>query len=255
RARGDDPLLLAAQRRAAAGSGERLSAGGLPGAACRAAGGEPPATGGVARTRRRRQAHPGGVRRHDAAPRASHRSRESRSSNDRASARRDCDAAAAAGPLAPERDVRARRAARAQLSSFATRDAARARGTRPHAIRSGRRGAFPPRPAHGLVHSFLLAVEPARARRTACAMSTYPQRIVCLTEETTETLYRLGEQDRIVGISGFTVRPARARKEKPRVCAFTSAKIDRIIALEPDLVLGFSDLQAGIAADLIRAGI
>jgi iron complex transport system substrate-binding protein len=83
----------------------------------------------------------------------------------------------------------------------------------------------------------------------------YPQRIVCLTEETTETLYLLGEDSRIVGISGFTVRPARARKEKPRVSAFTSARIDRILALEPDLVLGFSDLQAGIAADLVRAGI
>ena len=81
------------------------------------------------------------------------------------------------------------------------------------------------------------------------------QRIVCLTEETTETLYLLGEQDRIVGISGFTVRPARARREKPKVAAFTSAKIDRIVALEPDLVLGFSDLQADIAAELIRAGI
>ncbi len=83
----------------------------------------------------------------------------------------------------------------------------------------------------------------------------YPQRIVCLTEETTETLYLLGEDSRIVGISGFTVRPPRARKEKPRVSAFTSAKIDRILELEPDLVLGFSDLQAGIATDLIRAGI
>ena len=83
----------------------------------------------------------------------------------------------------------------------------------------------------------------------------FPQRIVCLTEETTETLYLLGEEWRIVGISGFTVRPARARKEKPRVSAFTSAKIDRIIALEPDLVLGFSDLQADIAAELIRAGV
>jgi iron complex transport system substrate-binding protein len=76
-----------------------------------------------------------------------------------------------------------------------------------------------------------------------------------LTEETTETLYLLGEDWRIVGISGFTVRPPRARKEKPRVSAFTSAKIDRIVALEPDLVLGFSDLQADIAADLVRAGI
>ena len=83
----------------------------------------------------------------------------------------------------------------------------------------------------------------------------YPTRIVCLTEETTETLYLLGEEARIVGISGFTVRPPRARKEKPRVSAFTSAKIDRIVALQPDLVLGFSDLQADIAADLIRRGV
>jgi len=82
-----------------------------------------------------------------------------------------------------------------------------------------------------------------------------PQRIVCLTEETTETLYTLGLEDRIVGISGFTVRPAKARKEKPKVSAFTSAKIDKILALEPDLVIGFSDMQADIAADLIRAGV
>jgi iron complex transport system substrate-binding protein len=84
---------------------------------------------------------------------------------------------------------------------------------------------------------------------------TYPARIVCLTEETTETLYLLGEERRIVGISGFTVRPPRARREKPKVSAFTSAKIDRIVELKPDLVLGFSDLQADIAAELIRAGI
>ena len=83
----------------------------------------------------------------------------------------------------------------------------------------------------------------------------FPQRIVCLTEETTETLYLLGEEHRIVGISGFTVRPPRARKEKPRISAFTSAKIDRILALQPDLVLGFSDLQADIAAQLARAGL
>jgi iron complex transport system substrate-binding protein len=86
-------------------------------------------------------------------------------------------------------------------------------------------------------------------------LSGFPQRIVCLTEETTETLYLLGEDWRIVGISGFTVRPPQARKEKPRVSAFTSAKIDRIVALKPDLVLGFSDLQADIAAELVRAGI
>jgi iron complex transport system substrate-binding protein len=87
------------------------------------------------------------------------------------------------------------------------------------------------------------------------AAPAFPERIVCLTEETTETLYLLGEEHRIVGISGFTVRPPRARREKPKVSAFTSAKIDRIVALQPDLVLGFSDLQADIAAQLIRAGI
>ena len=83
----------------------------------------------------------------------------------------------------------------------------------------------------------------------------YAERIVCLTEETTETLYLLGEERRIVGISGFTVRPARARREKPKVSAFTSAHIGKIVALRPDLVLGFSDLQADIAAELIRRGI
>jgi len=76
----------------------------------------------------------------------------------------------------------------------------------------------------------------------------YPSRIVCLTEETTETLYLLEEDWRIVGISGFTVRPPRARREKPKVSAFISAKVDRIRELRPDLVLGFSDLQADIAA-------
>ena len=85
--------------------------------------------------------------------------------------------------------------------------------------------------------------------------SRYPQRIVCLTEETTETIYLLGEQERIVGISGFTVRPPQARKEKPKVSAFTSAKLDKIAALKPDLVLGFSDLQADIAADLVKQGL
>jgi iron complex transport system substrate-binding protein len=82
-----------------------------------------------------------------------------------------------------------------------------------------------------------------------------PQRIVCLTEETVETLYLLGEQDRIVGISGYAVRPPQARREKPRVSAFISADIDKILALTPDLVLTFSDLQADIAADLIRRGL
>jgi iron complex transport system substrate-binding protein len=81
-----------------------------------------------------------------------------------------------------------------------------------------------------------------------------PQRIVCLTEETTETLYLLGEQSRIVGVSGFTCRPKEAR-QKPRVSAFTSAKIDKILELTPDLVIGFSNLQADIASELIRAGL
>jgi iron complex transport system substrate-binding protein len=81
-----------------------------------------------------------------------------------------------------------------------------------------------------------------------------PQRIICLTEETVETLYLLGEDARIVGVTGYAVRPKEARR-KPRVSAFTSARIEKILALEPDLVLGFSDLQAEIARDLIRAGV
>src|SRR5438128_10639225 len=86
-------------------------------------------------------------------------------------------------------------------------------------------------------------------------MSFPPERIVCLTEETVETLYLLGEDARIVGVSGYAVRPPRVRREKPRVSAFISADIDKILALEPDLVLTFSDLQADIAAELIRRGI
>jgi len=82
----------------------------------------------------------------------------------------------------------------------------------------------------------------------------FPRRIICLTEETTETLYLLGEQDRIVGVSGYTVRPPEAR-QKPRVSAFINAKFDKILALEPDLVFAFSDLQADIAAELIRRGV
>jgi iron complex transport system substrate-binding protein len=82
-----------------------------------------------------------------------------------------------------------------------------------------------------------------------------PQRIVCLTEETTEWLYLLGQEHRIVGISGYTVRPRRARDEKPKVSAFLTAKVDKILALQPDCVFGFSDLQADIAAALIRAGV
>jgi iron complex transport system substrate-binding protein len=82
-----------------------------------------------------------------------------------------------------------------------------------------------------------------------------PQRIVCLTEETTEWLYLLGQEARIVGISGYTVRPRRAREEKPKVSAFLNAKIDRILELRPDCVFGFSDLQADIAAELIRKGV
>ena len=85
-------------------------------------------------------------------------------------------------------------------------------------------------------------------------MSRYPERIVCLTEETTETLYLLGQGHRVVGVSGYTVRPPEARR-KPRISAFTSAKFDKIVALEPDLVLAFSDLQADLAAELTRRGI
>jgi iron complex transport system substrate-binding protein len=84
--------------------------------------------------------------------------------------------------------------------------------------------------------------------------ASYPRRIICLTEETTETLYLLGEQERIVGVSGYTVRPPEAR-QKPKVSAFINAKFDKILALEPDLVLAFSDLQADIAAELIRRGV
>ena len=83
----------------------------------------------------------------------------------------------------------------------------------------------------------------------------YPERIVCLTEETTETLYLLGEERRIAGISGYTVRPPRARREKPRVSSFLSAKSGKILELKPDLVIGFSDLQADIARDLAKAGL
>ena len=84
---------------------------------------------------------------------------------------------------------------------------------------------------------------------------TAPTRIVCLTEETVETLYLLGQEDRIVGVTGYAVRPKRVRQEKPRVGAFTSADIPKILTLRPDLVLTFSDLQADIAAELIRAGV
>src|SRR6202030_4465355 len=86
-------------------------------------------------------------------------------------------------------------------------------------------------------------------------MSFPPERIVCLTEETVETLYLLGEDRRIIGVSGYAVRPPQVRREKPRVSAFISADIDKILALEPDLVLTFSDLQADIVAELIKRGI
>lgn len=86
-------------------------------------------------------------------------------------------------------------------------------------------------------------------------MTFPPRRIVCLTEETVETLYLLGEQDRIVGVSGYAVRPPQVRREKPRVSAFISADVPKILALDPDLVLAFSDLQADIVADLVRAGV
>ena len=98
-------------------------------------------------------------------------------------------------------------------------------------------------------------METGTSTEREAAIQAYPQRIVCLTEETTETLYLLGEDWRIVGISGYTVRPPQARREKPKVSAFTSAKFDRIMELEPDLVFAFSDLQAEIARELIQRGL
>ena len=95
-----------------------------------------------------------------------------------------------------------------------------------------------------------------RAQPVGLDRSAYgPQRIVCLTEEPTEWLYLLGEERRIVGISGYTVRPPRAREEKPKVSAFLTAKIDKIVELQPDCVIGFSDLQADIASQLVKKGI
>src|SRR5881296_3019272 len=85
-------------------------------------------------------------------------------------------------------------------------------------------------------------------------MTKFPSRIVCLTEETTETLFLLGQGDRVVGVSGYTVRPPEARA-RPRISAFTNAKFDKIVALRPDLVLAFSDLQADLSAELIRRGL
>src|SRR6267378_6121878 len=85
-------------------------------------------------------------------------------------------------------------------------------------------------------------------------MTRYPSRVVCLTEETTETLYLLGQGDRIVGVSGYTVRPPEAR-QKPKISAFINAKFDKIVALQPDLVLAFSDLQADLVAELVRRGL
>src|SRR6476620_233832 len=100
------------------------------------------------------------------------------------------------------------------------------------------------------------AVTTARSIVISSAMRKFPpRRIVCLTEETVETLYLLGEQDRIVGVSGYAVRPPQVRREKPRISAFISADIPKILDLEPDLVLAFSDLQADIVADLVRASV
>src|SRR5512133_726753 len=113
------------------------------------------------------------------------------------------------------------------------------------------------RPARHVVMSRLpanrAAAPPSRCRENLAMFP--PERIVCLTEETVETLYLLGEERRIVGVSGYAVRPARVRREKPRVSAFISADFEKILALEPDLVLAFSDLQADIAAELIRRNV
>src|SRR5438552_8434421 len=97
-------------------------------------------------------------------------------------------------------------------------------------------------------------VRSSSATASSLPMSRFPSRIVCLTEETTETLYLLGQGDRIVGVSGYTVRPPEAR-EKPKISAFINAKFDKIVALQPDLVLAFSDLQADLVAELVRRGL
>jgi iron complex transport system substrate-binding protein len=101
----------------------------------------------------------------------------------------------------------------------------------------------------------LISMSHAAIVQPSKAMPRLPQRIVCLTTETVEVLYALGEQDRIVGISGYTVRPPEARKEKPKVFAFTTGDIDKILATQPDLVLTFSDLQSEISRDLIKSGV
>ena len=102
---------------------------------------------------------------------------------------------------------------------------------------------------------FYFVSQPGCGWAAICVMSDYPQRIVCRTAETTETLYLLGVQHRIAGISGVTVRPPQARREKPKVSAFTTVRIDRILALQPDLALGFSELQADILTELLHAGV
>src|SRR6185503_19420454 len=99
------------------------------------------------------------------------------------------------------------------------------------------------------------ARSPMRSSRSGDSIGAACNRIVCLTEEPTEVLYALGQSHRIVGISGFTVRPPRARREKPKVSAFTSARVDEIVKLEPDFVVGFSDIQADIAQALVKRGI
>src|ERR1700730_920905 len=106
---------------------------------------------------------------------------------------------------------------------------------------------------YGKCGSQELKVRDAKRTLMMDRLTSYPRRIICLTEETTETLYLLGEQERIVGVSGYTVRPPEARS-KPRVSAFINARFDKIDALTPDLILAFSDLQADIAAELVRRG-
>src|SRR5690606_11265538 len=250
---GGTALLLAACRSAAAGSRQPVPA-------------RPPARTASAGAGGQHRAAVGGARSSPCRPAAAGRRRWPAVSAGGADRRRWCAAPAhrcaagggahrltAARPRTAAPGTAGGRAARQQLP-LRHGDHQRAHGCPRRLPQWGadRRAGLPPGPADGIQRAAVLPLQSGGDRQAAAAVTfaaNTPRRIVCLTEETTETLYLLGEQDRVVGISGFTVRPPQARKEKPKVSAFTSAWIERILALEPDLVLGFSDIQADIAAE------